>query len=141
MDEVVEASEGQLRLITRLLGGFAGAAMLVAMIGLYAVISYLVALRTREFGIRQALGAERRNIFWLVMGRSLRVSCGGAVLGLGAGLVLSRFLKDLLFQVSPTDPMTFAAISTLVLPVAVLASYIPARRAGNVDPMAALRYE
>lgn len=104
-------------------------------------ISYLVALRTKEFGIRKALGADRANIFCLVLRRGVAVSVAGIALGLCAGFVWTRYLKDLLFQVSPTDAATFAGISALVIPVVMLASFAPARRAASIDPMTALRYE
>jgi len=141
MDEVAEDSEGQRRLITRLLAGFAGATTLLAVIGLYAVISYSVVQRTKELGIRQALGAQRGHILSLIVGQGLLLSIAGAVVGSCAALALSRFLKSLLFQVSATDPAIFIGISLLFVIVAVLASYIPARRAAKVDPMVALRYE
>jgi len=141
MDEVAEASEGELRLITRLLAGFAGAATLLAVIGLYAVISYSVAQRTKEMGIRLALGARRGHILSLVLGQGLLLSVAGVIVGICAAFGLTRVLKTLLFQVSATDPTTFVGISLLFVLVAVLSSLIPARRAANVDPMVALRYE
>jgi putative ABC transport system permease protein len=141
MDEVAEDSEGQLRLITRLLAAFAGATTLLAVIGLYAVISYSVVQRTKELGIRQALGAQRGHILSLIVGRGLLLSIAGVVVGSCAAFALSRFLKSLLFQVSATDPAIFIGISFLFVIVALLASYIPARRTAKVDPMVALRYE
>ena len=141
MDEVAEDSEAQLRLITRLLAAFASAATLLAITGLYAVISYSVGQRTKELGIRQALGAQRGHIVSLVVGQGLLVSIAGVVLGICVAFVFSRFLKSLLFQVSATDPAIFIGISFLFVVVALLASYIPARRAAKVDPMVALRYE
>jgi predicted permease len=141
MDDIAEASEGELRLITRLLAGFAGAATLLAVIGLYAVISYSVAQRTKELGIRQALGARRRDIVSLVVGQGFILSVSGVIVGVCAAFGLTRVLKSLLFQVSPTDPSTFIGIAFLYVIVAVLACYIPARRAAKVDPMVALRYE
>ncbi|MGA8274550.1 MAG: ABC transporter permease [Candidatus Sulfotelmatobacter sp.] len=141
MDEVVEASEGELRLMVRLLGGFAGAATLLAMIGLYGVISYSVAQRTREIGIRHALGARRNDILSLVIRQGFVLSAVGITLGVCAAFVLTRILRDLLFHVSPADPATFMGISLLFVLVTLLASYIPARRAAQVDPMVALRYE
>jgi len=141
MDEIAEASEGELRLIARLLAAFAAAATLLAVIGIYAVISYSVALRTKELGIRQALGAPRRHILSLVVGQVFVLCISGVVVGVCAAFGLTRVLKSLLFQVSPTDPSTFMGIASLYVIVAILASYIPARRAAKVDPMVALRYE
>jgi ABC-type antimicrobial peptide transport system permease subunit len=139
MEDVVDASEGQLRLMMRLLGTFAGAATLLAMIGLYGVISYSVVQRTKEIGIRRALGAPRSNILSLVARHVLLLALTGVVLGLGGALALTRLLQDLLFQVSPTDPFTFVAVAVLFVLVALAASYVPARRAAGVDPLAALR--
>ena len=141
MDEIAEASEGELRLTTRLLAGFAGTATLLAVIGLYAVISYSVAQRTKELGIRQALGARPGHIVSLVVGQGFILSTSGVVVGVCAAFGLTRVLKSLLFQVSATDPATFIGIAFLYAIVAVLASYIPARRAAKVDPTVALRYE
>jgi len=141
MDEVEESSEGQLRLLTMLLGGFAGVATLLATVGLYGVISYSVAQRTKEIGIRQALGAQRGDILALVVGQGLGLSVSGVFVGVCAACGLTRFLKDVLFEVGATDPGTFAAMAILFVLLASLASYIPARRATKVDPMVALRYE
>ena len=141
MDEVAEASEGQLRLITRLLAGFSTATTLLALLGLYALISYSVAQRTREIGIRQALGARRGHILSLVVGQGFVLSIAGIVVGVSAAFGLTRVLKDMLFQVSATDPATFVEISLLFVVMALLASYLPARRAAKVDPMVALRCE
>jgi putative ABC transport system permease protein len=141
MDEVVEDSEGQLRLMMKLLAGFAGIATLLATIGLYGVISYSVLQRTKEIGIRQALGAQRGDVLSLFIRQGFGLSVAGIVVGIAAGLALTRVLKDMLFGVSATDPATFAGVSILFVLVALLASYIPARRAAKVDPMVALRYE
>jgi predicted permease len=139
MESVVDASEGQLRLMMRLLGTFACAATLLAVIGLYGVISYSVVQRTREIGIRRALGAPRNNILSLVARHALLLALTGVVLGVGGALALTRLMQDLLFQVSPADPATFVGISVLFVLVALSASYIPARRAAAVDPLVALR--
>jgi len=141
MDELVEASEGQLRLMMTLLGAFAGTAALLAVVGLYGLISYSVVQRTKEIGIRRALGAQRSDILSLVAGQVVRFTLTGVLLGIGGAFVLTGLLKDLLFQVSATDPATFVGISILFVLVGVFASYIPARRAAKVDPMVALRYE
>ncbi len=141
MDDIVAESEGQVRLMMRLLGAFAGAAALLAVIGLYGVISYSTAQRTKELGIRSALGAQRRGIISLVVRQGFSLSVAGVLLGVCAALALTRLLKDLLFQVRPTDPATFIAVSVLFVLVALAASYVPARRAAKVEPMEALRYE
>jgi putative ABC transport system permease protein len=140
MDTVVEESEGQRRSIMVLLGLFAGAALLLAVIGIYGVIAYSVAQRTKEVGIRRALGAQQVDILQLVLGQALGLTLAGAVLGIGAAFALTRVMKSLLFQVSATDPLTFAGITVLLLLVALAASYIPARRATRIDPTAALRF-
>ncbi|HEY1265067.1 MAG TPA: ABC transporter permease [Terriglobales bacterium] len=139
MDEVVEASEGQLRLIMRLLGIFAAAATLLTIIGLYGVISYTVVQRTKEIGIRTALGAQKADVLRLVLGQGLWLALSGVALGVAGGWALTRVMKDLLFQVSATDPATFLGISILFLGVALAASYLPARRAAGIDPLITLR--
>ena len=141
MDEVVEESEGQLRLMMRLLGAFAGASTLLALIGLYGVISYSLEQRTKELGIRSALGAKRSDIISIIVRQGIGLCVAGVIFGMVGALVLTRLLRDLLFQVHSADPPTFIGISMLFVLVALLASYIPARRAANVDPMVALRYE
>ena len=124
-----------------LIAVFAGVAMLLAAIGLYGVISYSVAQRTQELGVRIALGAQRRDIFRLVMGQGLTVTVVGVVIGLAGSFALTRFLSSLLFEVSPNDPLIILGVVTLMILVALAASYIPTRRAANVDPLVALRYE
>jgi putative ABC transport system permease protein len=141
MDELVEASEGQLRLMMTLLGTFAGAAALLAVVGLYGLISYSVVQRTKEIGIRRALGAQRSDILSLIAGQVVRLTLTGILLGIGGAFALTRLLQDLLFQVRASDPATFIGISILFVVVGMSASYIPAHRAAKVDPMVALRYE
>jgi len=139
--EQVDRSLVQQKLIARLSSFFGLLALLLAAIGLYGVISYSVTQRTREIGIRMALGAERRNVLRLVIGQGAKLALIGVLAGLGASWALTRWIESLLFGVSPTDRMTFVIIALLLIAVALLACYIPARRATKVDPMVALRCE
>ena len=139
MEEVVEESEGQLRLIMRLLGVFAGAATVLTVIGLYGVIAYSVVQRTKEIGIRTALGAQRNDVLKLIVRQGLWLALSGVIVGMIAGFALTRVMTDLLFHVSATDPATFIGVSLLFVIVALLASYIPARRAAGIDPLVTLR--
>ena len=139
MDALVEGEVGQRRLVVMLLGSFAGVALLLALIGIYGVISYSVLQRTHEMGIRRALGAQQTEIMRLIMGQGLRLTLAGVAIGVGAALALTRVMQSLLFHVSTTDPAAFAGIALLFIPVALAASYIPARRATRIDPVAALR--
>jgi len=124
-----------------LLGTFAGTALLLAIAGLYGVMAYSVARRTAELGTRIALGATRANVLRLVLRQGLATAVIGVAIGIAGAIVLTRTLQSFLFGLSPTDPLTFAAVSLLLILVALLACYIPARRAAKIDPMAALRYE
>jgi putative ABC transport system permease protein len=141
MEEVVAVSVAQRRFILMLLGGFAGAALLLASIGLYGVIAYGVSQRTREIGIRMALGASHHDVLGLVLSGGMKLAGIGVALGIVSGLGLTRVLTAQLYEVKPTDPVTFAGVSLVLLCVAFLASWLPARRAARVDPMEALRTE
>ncbi len=126
---------------TFLLAIFASTALLLSSIGIYGVLSYMVAQRTRDIGIRMALGASQAQIVWDVLGFGLRLAGIGLAVGLAAALAATRLLSSLLYGVRPTDAVTFAAVSFILLVVALIASYLPARRATRVDPLVALRYE
>ena len=139
--EQVDRSLVQQKLIARLSSFFGLLALLLSAIGLYGVISYSVTQRTREIGIRMALGAERRNVLSLVLGQGAKLALIGVLAGLGASWALTRWIESLLFGVSPADRVTFMIISLVLMAVALLACYIPARRAAKVDPMVALRCE
>ncbi len=141
LDEVVSEGTAQRRLTVLLISVFAGLALVLAAIGIYGVMSYAVAQRTSEIGIRMALGAEREHILGMVLRHGALMAATGVVVGLVAALVLARLLTSLLFQVSATDPPTFGVVPLLLLAVAALACYLPARRATRVDPLVALRYE
>ncbi len=141
MENALTDSMAERRFILLLLGGFAGTALLLAAIGLYGVIAFAVSQRTREIGIRMALGASRRSVLRLVLGSGMRLVGLGIVLGGAAALGLTRLLSQLLYGVEPTDPATFTSVALLLLLVSLLASLIPARRAARVDPMVALRTE
>jgi predicted permease len=141
MDEVLETAAAQPRFTTALLGVLSGTALLLAIVGIYGVISYSVSERTQEMGIRLALGADRADIVRLVLRQALLLTLGGIGAGLAASLALTRLLSSMLYHVSATDPMTFAAGSLVFMAVALAASYFPARRATRVDPLVALRYE
>ncbi len=138
---LVDDSLSQPRFAMVLLASFGVLALLLASIGMYGVISYSVAQRTQEMGIRMALGAERGNVFGMVLGQGARLAGLGIAIGLVAALGVTRLMADFLYGVRPADPLTFAVVSLLLAGVALFACYIPARRATRVNPMVALRYE
>ncbi|HZE69971.1 MAG TPA: ABC transporter permease [Pyrinomonadaceae bacterium] len=141
MDQLLTEETGPRRLGMILLGAFAGFALLLSSLGLYGVLSYLVQQQTPEIGVRMALGAQRINILGLIFKKGMTLVLVGVVIGLAAAFGLTRLMTSLLFGVSATDPLTFLFISLLLIAVALLACYIPARRATKVDPLVALRYE
>ncbi|HKP87819.1 MAG TPA: ABC transporter permease, partial [Blastocatellia bacterium] len=141
MNEILSGSVAKQRFNTLLLAIFAGVALVLAAVGIYGVISYSVTQRTREIGIRMALGADSRDVMRMVVGQGFALVSVGVAIGLASAFVLTRLMQSLLFGVSATDPVTFISISIVLVAVAMLASYVPARKATKVDPMVALRYE
>jgi putative ABC transport system permease protein len=141
MEQLVEGASDQPRLLSTLISSFAIMALLLAAVGLYGVMAYMVTERTHEMGIRMALGATRSSVLGMILSQGLKLSAFGIVAGLLVSLAFTRVLGTFLFHVGSTDPITFAAVALLLVAVAFAASYIPARRAMRVDPMVALRYE
>ncbi|PYL00091.1 MAG: hypothetical protein DME19_06325 [Verrucomicrobia bacterium] len=141
MDDVVNASVHQERVVAQLGGFFSIFALMLACLGLYGVLSFAVVQRTRELGVRVALGAQKRNILSLVVGQGVKLALTGTAVGIAGALVATRLVSSLLFGVTAADPLTFLGVSLLLLLVAVLASWLPAGRATKIDPMEALRCE
>jgi putative ABC transport system permease protein len=141
MQQLVSSSRARPRLYTVLLGMFAGVAVLLAVTGIYGVMTYAVSQRFREIGIRTALGAGRLHVMGLVLRQSAAVTAVGIALGLGAAAALTRYLEQLLFGVTPLDARTFAGVAVLFAVIAGIAALVPARRATRVDPVAALRFD
>jgi len=139
--QVYSASLGSRRFNLLLIGFFAGIALLLATAGVFGVMAYYVSRRTREIGVRVALGARSGDVMAMVLGQGLRTVMLGVVIGVAGSLAVTRAIQSLLFGVSATDPLTFAAMILLLISAALLACYIPARRAAKVDPLVALRYE
>jgi putative ABC transport system permease protein len=141
MEAIIAESLAERRFSMILLGIFATLALLLSSIGIYGVISYVVGQRTREIGIRMALGAQRSTVLWLMLGEGMKMAMTGVVVGIVAAAGLTRFMSQLIYGVSAADPVTFAGVIVVLTTVAFAACYVPARRAMRVDPMVALRYE
>jgi ABC-type antimicrobial peptide transport system permease subunit len=141
MDEVLAGSFAPRKLSMILLGVLAALALILSCVGIYGVISYVVSQRTHEIGVRMALGAQRKDVMRLVLGEGARMALVGVAAGVAAALGLTRLMANELFGITAQDPLTFAAVAIVLTLVALLACYLPARRAVRVDPMVALRYE
>jgi putative ABC transport system permease protein len=139
MEQIVSGSLELRRFVLMLLGTFAALALLLSVVGIYGVIAYSVGQRTHEFGIRMALGAQRHQLLLLVMRQSVWTLAVGLTVGVGGAIAVTRLMRSLLFEIGPADPLTLSLMATVLMMVALIASYIPARRAAEVDPMAALR--
>jgi ABC-type antimicrobial peptide transport system permease subunit len=141
LDDVLSDSLAARRFSLQMVGLFALTALLLAGLGIYGTISYLVGEQTREIGVRLALGAERKAILAMVLGQGLRLATAGACVGLAGALIVARLMSGLLYGVSPADPVTFLTVTVLLTIVALAACYVPAWRAMRVDALTALRYE
>jgi putative ABC transport system permease protein len=139
--QLIADSISQPRFYVLLLGSFAVLALVLAIVGIFGVMSYAVTQQTREIGIRIALGADRAAVVGMVLGHAMLLAGTGLVIGLATALALARTMSTMLFELSPTDPLTFGAVTVLLGVVALLSSYLPARRATRVDPVVALRAE
>jgi putative ABC transport system permease protein len=137
--DVVSESVAQQRFSMLLLGLFAGIALFLAAVGLYGVVAYTVSQRTQEIGVRMAMGAQRGQVLGMIVGGGMRLTLVGVAIGIAGALALARFVESMLFEVTPFDPASYVATAGLLMAVAALACYIPARRAMRVDPIVALR--
>jgi putative ABC transport system permease protein len=141
MESTLDQSLATEKLSMGLLAALASLALILAAVGIYGVLSYTVMQRTHEIGIRMAIGAQRRDVFTMVIGRGMKLVLTGVALGLIGAFSLTRLMRTMLFGVAPTDPVTFVSIAILLTAIAMLACYVPGRRATKVDPLVALRYE
>jgi putative ABC transport system permease protein len=141
MTEVVSASFTPQRFIATLMGAFAALALALTAVGLYGLLSYQVSQRTHEIGLRMALGAQARDVLRMIIRQGMTLVLIGVAVGLACAFALSRIMSNLMFDITVTDPATYAFIALLLTAVSLLACYIPARRATRVDPMIALRYD
>jgi len=141
MEQVAREPMAIERMVMALMVSFAGLALVLSALGTYSVLAYSMAQRTREIGMRMALGAQRGDVLRLVLGSGLRLTITGIIVGIGAALVLTRSMTGLLFGVGASDPATFAAVIVVLAVCSLLACYVPARRAINVDPITALRHD
>lgn len=141
MTQLVGGSVAEANFEALLMGIFGALALILTLVGVYGVLSFQIAQRTQEIGIRLALGATRRDIRYLIVGKAAKMGAAGILIGLLSAFVLTRLMASLLYQVRPTDPAIFASVAILVGVVALVAAYVPSRRAARVDPMVLLRYE
>jgi putative ABC transport system permease protein len=141
LEQIVDHTVAPRRLITELLGLFSSLGLILASLGLYGVMAYSVSQRTREIGVRMALGAQRGDVLALVLRHGVKLTAGGIVIGLAGSLALTRVMRGLLYGVGPNDPLTFITIPVLFIAVALAACWLPARYAANTDPIEALRHE
>jgi putative ABC transport system permease protein len=141
LETIVDDAMAQPRFSMLIVGGFGALAMVLACVGLYGAVSYSVTSRTQEIGVRLALGAPRRRVFALVLSQCVRITSLGIAIGIALALVVLKAMTGFLYGIEATDPATFAALSVLLLAVAMLACYVPARRAARVDPIVAMRAE
>jgi ABC-type antimicrobial peptide transport system permease subunit len=141
MGELMSQSTARRRFQTTLLSAFSGMAMLLGMVGVYGLLAYSVKQRTAEIGLRIALGASRRRVLGMILRQGVQLTIAGLMLGLAGALALTRILTSFLYGVSALDPVTFVAVPLLLLLATIMACFIPARRASNLDPMRTLRYE
>jgi putative ABC transport system permease protein len=141
MDEVIYSSQSRPRFLAMLLTIFSAVALTLAALGIYGVISYSVAQRTSEFGIRLAMGAQPRSVLGMVLSQGMTLALAGILAGAAGAFLLTRYIRQLLFQTDALDPLTFTAMAGVLAAVTALSCYVPARRATRVDPMIALRAE
>ena len=141
MDQLVASSLTRQRFYAAVMGVFAAIAVLLSAVGVYGVLAYAVGQRTREFGVRTALGARSRDVLAMVLSQGLRLTSIGIGIGLAGAIALTRYIEGMLYGVTPLDPLTYVAVVALFAAVTSIASYLPARRATRIDPMTALRYE